>query len=231
MTEQYPIDTVEESELFRCHPSGIMSEVQIEAALYSYFVQAALTRDRRGSTTRQNVRTGLPESGSALLPNHKAVTGAQLALGLIMPPKRFASLCVQTDDLPENASLTKKHVLPLAQKDVKTWTDDEIHAVNTNAELVKRVVHRLAQNGWFVTKPQIDEVGGELGTTHLAHDDDRMTMGFSITYEGLQRAQRWCEKHPKFMKGPTTLESLGADRSQDAPEWLKAQERHCASQI
>lgn len=112
---------------------------------------------------------------------------------------------------------------------IDAWSMEEILAVKNNARTLKRVVHQLAEKGFFRTKPQIDEVAGELGTTELVHGEDGYTMGFQITESGLQYATKWARAHPKFLEGQhdtlTCLLKAMGPLAERAPEWAKARVR------
>jgi len=223
-----------------------------------------------------NKITGLPESASALLPNHRAKTGWDLALAMVIPPEDFIASIIYTDDLPQNLGKPEgqKESVALAYKEkfrkgpmgrplahhrcmtcgeewegemidpprcracgergstkagslvdrvvVDGWSEEEVEAVKTNTRTLKQVVHKLAEKGLFITKPRIDEhATGELGTSHLIHGEDHMTMGFAITPKGLKYAEEFVRRHPKLMEGHTILDAMGNEAAACAPQWLK----------
>lgn len=309
------IEIVPQSEIMRSPEDGVMGERQVEAVLLGYYARTLKTRDRRGgmaaigelpagaveladdgsvksiageiirASAPINRATGLPESAGALLPNHRATLGWELALSMIIPPEDFIAACIYTDDLPQNAGKTEdeKEWVALSYKPkmkigpngravahhtclrcheewedelsgagvcikcnahgfmttenmlrvpivdrriLDGWSDEEVFALKTSARHLKRVVHRLAEQGYFTTKPRIDESAeGELGTDELMHGEDDMTMGFQITPKGLHYAEEFAKKHPVLLHGHHILDAMGRTHAELAPEWLKAQKR------
>jgi hypothetical protein len=219
-----------------CSQSPIMSEDQIEGVLFGYFYRVTRTVDRgpgAGSKIMRNHETGLPESADALMPIHRAVGGVELALSLVITPEKWAAACIYTDDLDENVGKTEdqKEWRSLFAVAPEKWTGDALEAVKVTTRRLKVIVHRLESQGLFVTSPQIDETEAELGTTHLAHGDDKMTMGFQITYAGVKYAEEFVREHPSLQQGHSILDALGKTLSSKAPEWKQAQERHSSLEI
>jgi hypothetical protein len=225
-----------ETELFFQPENGILSEDQVEAILLGWFFRSTRTIDRRGGTMASvllNHETGLPDSAGALLPKHRAVGGYELALSLVIPPEDWAASLVYTDDLPQNAAFApgsdQRDWQALSFKSKDTWSDEETVAVKENTRTTKRVIHRLSERGIFVTKPQIDDTEANFGTKELVHGEDRMTMGFQITYDGLRYAEEFARAHPRFMNaGHTLLDAMGTTLADKAPEWAKAERRNQA---
>jgi hypothetical protein len=211
----------------------IMPEDQIEGVLLGYYYRMTRTRDRGPSAGRGGFdqKTGILSSPNALLPKHRAVGGVELALSDgPTPPAAWAAAVIYTDDLPQNVGKPEgqKEWKALFTKPKGDWSDDEVLAVNETTRRVKRVVHRLEERGLFITKPQIDEEAAELGTTHLAEGLDGMTMGWKITYAGIQYAEAFVKEHPQLMRGHTILDALGTTLASQAPQWKQDEIRQSA---
>lgn len=226
---------VSEDELLRSNPNGVMTEAQVEAFLWGFFGAAARSRDRRiaGATVRVNPENGLPESAGDLAPSHRAVYGPELALQMILPPEDFAAMHVATRELPQNVGVPEadKEEVLLCYKHKDQWTQEEVLAVKENARRVKRVVHRLAVEGLFCTKPRLDEHEAELGTRELVHGDDGYTMGFQITPEGLAVAEDFVADHRVLLERMGILDGAGRTIAARSQDWLKAESRLRAAAV
>lgn len=212
----------------------IMSEDQIEGVLLGWFYRVTRTCDRRPDEMSEvNPAVGLPESPGALAPRHRAVYGTELAMGIVVPPEQWIKAAIYTDDLPENVGKPQdqKEWRSLAFKSPNDWSMDEVLSVKENTRRLKRVVHRLAGDGLFVTSPRIDDKERELGTDRLVHGDDEMTMGFTITYKGIQYAEAFAREHTRFMRGHTILDAVGESLASQIPEWKRAELRNADTYI
>ncbi len=125
----------------------------------------------------------------------------------------------------------EKQRLWICETVVDNWSEEEVRAVKENSRRLKRIVHRLAGEGYFQTRPRIDEKSGELGTDELVHGRDEMTMGFRITPQGVKYTEEWAREHPVFTRGHTILDAMGETMAAKAPEWVKAELRHQALPI
>jgi hypothetical protein len=220
---------ISEPEFTRSDPSGVCSEAQLEAILLGFYARALRSRDRRpqGVTIKVNHATGLPEAQGSLLPKHKATSGPELALALIIPPEDFVASIVRTDDLPQNQGKPdhQKEVSALCYKAKDTWSDEELQAVKENARRLKRVVHRLEVEGLFVTRPRLEDCEAELGAKELVHGEDGLTMGFKVTPDGLRVAEDFGRDHPFVMRAEDIEDAMGDTLAARAPEWRKAERR------
>jgi len=204
----------------------IMSPDQLEAILWGHYYRLARTRDRRGSkVAKVDHATGLPESANDLLPTYRATRGTELALTDFLVPKQFIAKALYTDDDPANKGLPEKHKEWKAASSISPehWSEETILAIEENTMRLKLVIHKLAEEGYFITSPEIDEPGkcGELGTDRLVHGQDGFTMGSKVTYKGLQYADAFVNEHPHLKQEHSLLDALGKTKAGGVPEWKK----------
>lgn len=209
------------------NPSVNMSPDQLEAMLWAhYYALMRKARDRSpGSMVVTNHESGLPESANDLMPAYRSVFGVELALSDWLVPSEWVARQIETDEHPDNAGKTEsqKEWMAAVNLPKEYWSDDLHRAVSENAFRLKVLIHKFAEQGYFITEPKFEDgVTATLGTDKLIHGEDGFTLGTKITYKGLEYAEAFVKAHPFLMRCRNIRDIMGRARfERHAPEWKK----------
>jgi hypothetical protein len=211
----------------------VLSDEQVEEAVWSFFYQLSRSRDRRrtpvpgpdgedGPKIVVNAATGLPESIEDLVPKNMAISGIKLAMSAIVPPERLAASCIQ--DLPDGIEPTEANWIrygkALALKPRPEWTDENLAVFEANALRFKIVVHRLAEeHGYFNVRP-IDPKDKDMHDLKW-EDEAGFTLGFALTMEGWHFMQKVVVEKPHLQRVCHVLDYAGQDVREKAPQWAR----------
>lgn len=211
----------------------IMTEDQVEAKLWAALYYFTQKEDRRAEGMHQvDHNTGLPVSANSLTPLHRSKSGVDLLMEVILSPEDLITSVLSTDEIAENIGLPpeKRSWRSLAALPKKQWSREMVHAVKENTRLLKLVIKRHAEHGLFDETPQIDD-GSTLGVKNLPLHEDKFTIGFRVTWEGVKFMQRWVELNQDFVhrnKPADWLEALGkyTEAAKSIPDWKKREIEH-----
>jgi hypothetical protein len=186
-----------------------------------FFIISQKWRDRSPQAMLEHVNTltGLPERADDLVPKHRAVQGAQLALMVTPTPSGLAESMLRYHadaSVKCTETATCDGCRQLDQKPKAQWDEEEAAAVSELTYLIKRAVHGLAKLGY--ADPQPPDADGK----PMPLGEDGMTMRFALTPAGLERARN----HPKRDEWLSQVrgweQALTKAEFNKAPEWLKA---------
>jgi hypothetical protein len=229
MSLDYEKPNIEKGRLLSLSSSGVMTEEQLLGFLYaSWFYMMRFSKDRRGGHSELDHKTGLPVSSNDLLPNHRAIRGRELALDTIFPPRSFILSILRTDEIDENATVSKESAARewrcLALVSPESWSEEIQTAVEVNTSRMKRLLNQLEGVGLVNCRPMIDDTGQSLGTTHLEKHKEQ-ALGFAPTNKGLDAAEDFVRDHPYFARHLRLEEWLGETMAQQVPQWKQAAEK------
>jgi len=205
---------------------------EIMGVIWSFFWQLAHSQDRRTSQVVSeppdakpaprpaiDTGTGLPVSANDLRPRSYADDGIDFMYTSIVPPEQLARAATYAWRSEEGQDKR----MALAYIPRKDWTDEMAAVEKENVRRLKRKIHNLKDHGWFDLRPinPRDKEMEDLDWT----SKDRMTIGFSITYEGWLQCQDWISKHPEWDHRVHVLDVCGEEVAKAAPEWLKQEKK------
>jgi len=207
---------------------------EVLGVIWSFFWQLAHSQDRRMTQPVTEPSddpsappvlkpaidsgTGLPMSANDLRPRAYADDGIDFMYTSIIPPEQLARAATYawTDEGGQEKRVALAYI-PRQQ-----WTDEMTAVEKENLRRIKRKIHSFKDRGWFDLRP-INPRDREMEDLDWT-GKDRMTIGFSITYEGWVECQSWISKHPEWDHRVHILDVCGEEVAKSAPEWLK-QER------
>jgi len=99
------------------------------------------------------------------------------------------------------------------------WKPEEFEAVEANAFQIKRKIHELAERGYFDKRP-INPNDREMSDL-VWEDEAGFTIGFKLTYEGLQRMLEYCDQVPELQQKLHVLQYAGEELRREAPDWAQ----------
>jgi hypothetical protein len=201
--------------------------------IWSFYWQMSQMRDRREAPVsdpdsdepqvRQAVDpgTGLPLSANDLKPKAFSVSGQDLMFSSVVPPVQLARAATYwwRDNWKDDEVRILTHT-PRGE-----WTEEMLFAYEENLRRIKRRIHKLAEDhGYFDVRPIHD------GDKEM-HDldwvgEDRLTIGFRITYAGWDECQRWILEHPAWDQKRHVLDVAPEEIKKNAPEWYKSEHRN-----
>lgn len=194
---------------------------ELEDMVLAMFWHIRFVRDRLPDQLIEDVNdvTGLPNSTKDLKPLWQAESGDTLALKYTPVPSDMAASMIRRTVSAADGGEDEYKDLNLIHK--HQWTEEEC---DTHRELTYRIkvaAHKLAEKGWINLRPtDYDESPQALG-------EDGLTQRFQITPSGLSEAKRrvpgtkW--ESQDLRRG--WARALPKSEWQQAPEWLKAQNR------
>jgi hypothetical protein len=203
-------------------------EDAVLGVIWSFFWQMSQMRDRRDvpvanpdsdePQVRQAVDpgTGLPMSANDLKARAFSTSGQDLMFSSVIPPIQLARASTYwwRDEWGED------EVRILTHTPREEWTDEMLFVYEENLRRIKRRVHKLEEDhGYFETRP-VNPNDTEMGDLDWV-GEDRLTIGFRITYAGWDECQRWIREHPVWDKTRHVLDVAPDEIKQNAPEWFK----------
>ena len=215
---------------------GEGAEDSVLGVIWSFYWQVSKSRDRRQIVTsnpdddnpqpKQAVDpgTGLPVSANDLKSRAFSDSGRDLMFSMVIPPIQLARASTYwwRDDWEED------RVQILAHTPRDEWTEDMLLTYEENLRRIKRRIHRLAEDhGWFDVRP-INPKDAEMNDLDWV-GEDRLTIGFRITYAGWDECQRWIREHPVWDQQRHVLDVAPDEIKKNAPEWFKAEYKNAPS--
>lgn len=207
---------------------GEGAQDSVLGVIWSCFWQMSQTRDRRKHfnvnpdaavpTERPALDpgTGLPVSADHLRAKIYSDSGLDLMFSAVIPPIQLARAATYwwRDDWDQDKVQILSHT-PRGE-----WTEDMLFVYEENLRRIKRRIHELADDhGWFDVRP-INPRDKEMNDLDWV-GDDRMTIGFRITYAGWEECQRWIRDHPVWDQKRHVLDVATDEIKKNAPEWFK----------
>jgi hypothetical protein len=207
---------------------GEGAEDAVLGVIWSFYWQVSQSRDRRQAPAsnpdddnpqpRQAVDpgTGLPMSANDLKARAFSDSGRDLMFSMVIPPVQLARASTYwwRDDWEGDRVQILAHT-PRAE-----WTDEMLFAYEENLRRIKRRIHRLAEDhGWFDVRP-INPKDAEMNDLDWV-GEDRLTIGFRITYAGWDECQRWIRENPVWDQKRHVLDVAPEEIKKNAPEWFK----------
>jgi hypothetical protein len=207
---------------------GEGAEDNVLGVIWSFFWQMSQMRDRRDAPLadpdsdepqkRQAVDpgTGLPVSASDLKGRAYSTSGKDLMFSAVIPPVQLAKAA--TYWWRDNWKDDKVQILTHTPRG--EWTDEMLFGYEENLRRIKRRIHRLAEDhGYFDVRP-IHDGDAEMNDLDWV-GEDRLTIGFRITYQGWDECQRWIREHPVWDQRRHVLDVAPDEIKKNAPEWFK----------
>jgi len=106
---------------------------------------------------------------------------------------------------------------------LENWTEEEHATVKANARTIARVVHRLAEQGLFNTRP-LNDRDAEMGDL-VWETENGLTLGFRLTWKGYQYMEAECTRRPELKRMVHSLTYAGDDVRSEAPSWAQDEYR------
>jgi hypothetical protein len=203
-------------------------EDAVLGVIWSFFWQMSQSRDRRKhvdvdpdsatptSRPALDPGTGLPVSADGLRAKIYSDSGMDLMFSAVIPPIQLARAATYwwRDDWEQD------RVQILAHTPRGEWTEEMLFVYEENLRRIKRRIHKLADDhGWFDVAP-INPKDTDMNDLDWV-GDDRMTIGFRITYQGWEECQRWIRDNPVWDQKRHVLDVAPDEIKKNAPEWFK----------
>ena len=194
-----------------------------ETLLGWFWIISTRWRDRAPQSMLEHVNeaTGLPDRAEDLLPKHRALSGAPLALAVTPPPSGLASswLRYHADSTVKCTEVADcDGCRELSQKPPAAWDEEEVAAHTELTYRIKLAVRALAAKGLANAQPpDMDGAPMPLG-------EDGLTLRFALTPEGLEAARKQCAGVARWESMTNVRgwrEALTKAEFAKAPAWLR----------
>lgn len=175
---------------------------------------------------RLDPRTGLPVNARDLATGRGVVSGIDLCLEVIIPPDLLAASCTHWlppcpgDQKREDWEAEDSNWQALAYKPKAEWSEDEVATVRANGFMIKKAVHRLADEHQYFNLRPINDKDPEMHDL-IWEDRAGFTLGFKLTYKGYQYMSEFCDKDPDLRRSIHLLTYAGKELRESAPEWAQ----------